>query len=457
MISSVKSWWRRRKNRRVMQERNQLREFVYLDEISVTSLVSSRRGAVPSEITDKRTETFRTSSTSNAEASSKLIKASFGSVLESTKTQDRQVLRKATIQATFKGLYEEEWDTMPIRSVSSLSVPDLSEIRNMIANPDSSAQRMPQWIIGGEQLTRGRLIEVEVELQADSVFQVSAFVSSFLDMFAGSGELAGQIHRDEAEGVREFNSILEKLLVGLVPLKCRLINYQTVSLNGRDYLIHRDVLDVIPPGERPSESSVYLVGVTEQDLFWKDIRRVLFSKAEVKILCRLNHVGVRTSWTAVKLADMISNIVPGFAQQFDGFVSDVLRAMASDSNVQWPQDIARVETLVVYGNLIAQEGNISLTDTDRTELRRLADENANLLAASIPESRPAFRRIAQYFSDRYGVVIDADKSHDLRVQARTHAGLSGNLSVQPAITSSLQNLTATGGSYLDAEIIAIYW
>ncbi|GGJ13990.1 hypothetical protein GCM10010121_025730 [Streptomyces brasiliensis] len=440
-----------------MQEKNQLREFVYLDEVSVTSLVSSRKGAIPSEITDKLTDSVRSSMTSNTETSAKVIKASFGSVLESTRTQDRQVLRKATIQATFKDLYEEEWDAMPMRTTSGLNIPPPSEIQNILTNPEPLARKMPQWVVGKEQLTRGRLIEVEVELQADSVFQVSAFVSSFLDMFAGSSELAGQIDRGEAEGVREFNGILEKLLVGLVPIKCRLVDYQVVSLDGQEYLVHRDVLESVPLGQRPRETPVYLVGVTEQDLFWKDIRRVLFSKARVKVLCRLNQIGARSSWTAVKLADMIGNIVPGFAQQFDSFVSDVLRTVTSDSSVQEPQDAARVETLVTYGNLIAQEAEISLTDSDRSELRRLANENAHLLGISVPESRPAFRKIAQYLTDRYGLVVDPDKSHDLRVQARSQAGLSGNLSIQPIITSRLQNPTNEEERYLDAEIIAIYW
>ncbi|MFE3264580.1 hypothetical protein [Streptomyces sp. NPDC059215] len=442
----------------MLQERNQLREFVYLDEVSVTSLVSSRKGAVPSEITDKLTDAVRTSVSSNTEASSKVLKSGVGSVLESTRTQDRQVLRKATIQATFKDLYEEEWDAMAMRTVTSSSnTPQVSEIRNMLARPEASAREMPRWIVGQEQLTRGSLVEVEVELQADSVFQVSAFVSSFLDMFAGNSELAGQIDRQEADGVREFNGILEKLMVGLVPIKCRLINYEAVEVGGKEYLVNRELLGALPTGQRPQGISTYLVGVTEQDLFWKDIRRILFSKAQVRILCRLNQAGVRSSWTAVKLADMIGSIVPGFAQQFNSFVTDVLHAMTSDSSVQAPQDAARIETLVTYGHLLAQEGTITLTDEDRSELRRIANENAHLLTSTIPESRPAFQRIAQYMEDRYGFLADPDKAHDLRMQARSHAGLNGALSIQPVITSGLRVPTNREERFLDAEIIAIYW
>ncbi|MFF6931303.1 DUF6414 family protein [Streptomyces californicus] len=442
----------------MMQQRNQLREFVYLDEVSVTSLVSSRKGAVPAEITDKLTDTVRTSASSNTEASSKVLKSSVGSVLESTRTQDRQVLRKATIQATFKDLYEEEWDAMAMRAANSDSnTPLASEIRSMLARPEASAREMPRWIVGQEQLIRGNLVEVEVELQADSVFQVSAFVSSFLDMFSGNSELTGQIDRQEAEGVREFNGILEKLMVGLVPIKCRLIDYEAVEVSGKEYLVRRELLEALPLGQRPQGIATYLVGVTEQDLFWKDIRRILFSKAQVRILCRLNQVGVRSSWTAVKLADMIGSIVPGFGQQFDSFVTDVLRAMTIESNVQAPQDAARTETLVIFGNLLAQEGDITLTDADRSELRRIANDNAHLLASTVPESRPAFRKIAQYIEDHYSFYTDPDKSHDLRMQARSHAGLNGALSIQPAITSGLRVPTNREERFLDAEIIAIYW
>ncbi|WP_406307887.1 DUF6414 family protein [Streptomyces griseoaurantiacus] len=424
----------------------------------MTSLVSSRKGAVPAEITDKLTDTFRTSSSSNTEANAKIVKSSASSVLESTRTQDRQVLRKATIQATFKDLYEGEWDVMAMRSLnSSIVIPDLSEVRSILGSSEISARRVPQWVVGSEQLTRGRLAEVEVELQADQVFQVSAFVSSFLDMFASGSELAGQIDREESEGVREFNSILEKLLVGLIPIKCRLVDYEALEEGGKEYLIHRRLLEALPAAERPPTRSAYLVGVTEQDLFWKDIRRVLFSRKRVKVLCRLNNVGISSSWTAVKLADMIGSIVPGFAHQFTSFVSDVLGAMISGSSNQEPQEVARVAALEIYGNLLAQEGEITLTDSDRAELTRLAGENAHLLASSIPDSRHAFRRISRYFTETYSLTVGSDRAHDLRMLARSQAGLIGNVSVQPIISSSLRSPQIEDERFLDAEVIAIYW
>ncbi|MGW2288560.1 DUF6414 family protein [Streptomyces phaeochromogenes] len=452
MIRRLKTWWRRIRNK-VQHEENPLREFMYLDEVSVTSLLSSRKGAIPAEITETMSSTTRSEETRGIEADIKILKPSMGSVLENTHTQDRQVLRKATIQATFRDLYQNEKEKLTVGPVpDSVDLPTQSQIFAMLQSPESAGDS--PWIINSKRLARGNLIEVSVELQADPIFRVSTFFSNFLDMITESEELAGQVDLTQAAKVREFNGILERLRVGLIPIRCRLIDYLILTTSGGEYLIHRRIIEALPQGGRPDTNPAFLVGVTEQDLYWKDTRRILFSDAEVSALCRINKLGIQPSWNAVKLADMVGSLLPGFSEMMNSFGSDALQAMMTDSHAVRTDD-SNGEALVTFASLVADEAGITLDDQDNAEVQSLARQNSAQLAGDLPEVREAFAGILEYISTRHGVTLDADKVASLRSRARAQAGLRQGLTLQAPSTSP--RTTSEPGKFVDCEVIAIYW
>ncbi|RPK78203.1 hypothetical protein EES45_18480 [Streptomyces sp. ADI97-07] len=426
---------------------------MYLDEVSVTSLLSSRTGAIPSEITDTMSTSSRSEVTRGLEADIKILKPSMGSVLENTRTQDRQVLRKATIQATFRDLYKNERERLTICPVpESVDLPSGSQLYALMDSPERILDS--PWIISSERLARGNLIEVEVELQADPIFRVSAFFSSFLDMITDSEELAGQVDQAQASKVREFNGILERLRVGLIPIRCRLVDYQTFATTRGEYLIHRRLVEALPEDRRPALTPAFLVGVTEQDLYWKDTRRILFSDAEVRILCRLNKLGIQSTWNSVKLADMVGSLLPEFSEMMNSFGSDALNAMMTNTGGGGTHD-SNAETLVTFASLIATDAGISLSDEERAEVQRLAMENSHLLEGELPEIRAAFTSISDYVLTQHGAELDAERVSSLRTRARSQAGLRQGLAIQG--TSSAPAPDTEQGRFLDSEVIAIYW
>ncbi|MFD6990528.1 hypothetical protein [Streptomyces sp. NPDC059943] len=424
-----------------------------MDEVSVTSLLSSRQGAIPSEITDTMSSATRTETTRGVEADLKLMKATGGSVLETSLTRDRQVLRKATIQATFRDLYRHEQGKLLLSpEAAELEVPSRSQILAILGSLTRNS--ILPWFIGPDHLHRGGLIEVEVELQADPIFRVSAFFSSFLDMITDSEELAGQVDLNQAAKVREFNTILERLRVGLIPIRCRMIDYRAVPTADGDALVHRKVLDALPPEDRPASYPAFLVGVTEQDLYWKDTRRILFSNAEVRVLCRLNKTGVQPSWNAVKLADMVGSLLPEFSEMMNSFGTDALQAMMNDSQGGSNDDQGAV-TLLIFAELMAEHGRIILDDQAADEVRRVAAEYAHLLSGELPEQRSAFTRILDHMVSSHGLTIDAEQAVVLREQARSRASLRRGLGLQSSATAP--SATTEPGRFLDSEVIAIYW
>ena len=92
-----------------------LREFVYLDEISVISLVASRRGAVPEAVT--RSESARDSAelSSKISANAAVLKSEVGGKLATESARGVTTVAKSVVQATFKDLLEIEEDRLRLR------------------------------------------------------------------------------------------------------------------------------------------------------------------------------------------------------------------------------------------------------------------------------------------------------------------------------------------------------
>ena len=68
--------------------------------------------------------------------------------------------------------------------------------------------------------------------------------------------------------------LLDSMLVGLVPIRGRLQHYDCVTIEGKEVLVHRSLLNEIEDGTQLQTHPAFVVGVAQRDLFWKDIRRV---------------------------------------------------------------------------------------------------------------------------------------------------------------------------------------
>lgn len=454
MIHPLRLLRRRKEGKAAANAQVELREFLYLDEVSITSLLSSRRGAIPSEFTDTLTDSTRAELNSDFSAGIAPLKSKVGSRLEATQTQNRQVLRKATIQATFKELYESERASLTLRTLGRTDVvPSPEDVKRQIKVTSSVCEADPKpWIVGSSTLKRGELAEVEVELEADPLFRLSTICSSMVEILAESKSLGAQIDLTEIEGAMESNRLLERLMVGLVPLRSRLVDYISLASEDGELLIHRKALDQIPLEERPSTTTVFLSGVVEQDLFWKDIRRILFSRAQVRVLCRLNQTGISESWTPVKLFDVLGEVAPDLAPVVRNFESEALRRMTNSRSTQTAVAAPQSLALMSYGASLAKRYDLFLSGDDILRLELLAAENANLVASG--KKREAYEAITEFIESRLDRPVDRDET----VRLRGKIGLD-------LLTQPLHRATFAEGDsgkfedrrFLEAEVIAIYW
>ncbi|MEV6299824.1 hypothetical protein AB0M02_10515 [Actinoplanes sp. NPDC051861] len=445
---------RLRRQRRIKAARStsaSLREFVYLDEVSVYSLLASRQGALAAEYTDVKTNASRNELAGKVSGGVPVAKAEVSSKLEETLTLSTQTLRKSTIQAAFKEFYEGEEGRLTMRPLDRDSrPPDVESI------DDLSAADLQEWVHNAEDFARGDLIEVEVELETDRLFRVSSIMSALGGIFADNPTIFPDPMQSRVSQLSAINRILETLLVGLIPIECKAVDYQVLEVDGQDLIVHKAVLAQLPESVKDGSRPLIVVGVTEERLFWKDIRRVLFSSSRFRALCRLNHTGLRDSWVPVKLINVLGDVVPGLDLKLDSLSRSAFDG-SSRSDLSESESLQQVGSVLnAYRNLLCAHHGLD----PATEPSAIASEVAlkyHHEFGRYDARMAAFKAIAEEFSSKAGADVDPLVAAHLRGLALSEAflhpdGSPVSLPIRPAKTIEKENRLL-----VDTEIVAIYW
>lgn len=452
----LRNWLRRWRHRRQWKKAEKgttgpLREFVYLDEVSVYSLVASQVGPIVTEVTDTQASSLQTELSSTLGAAGP-VKAEVGSKLQTGETQSSQVLRKAIIQTTFKQLHDTALKSGALQlhadRLEPVSVRSLEDVKTM-----SSEAAYSRIVIPPHRLKRGDLFEMEVQLEAEPIFQAGMAVSAVLEIIQDDPTMYGVADVTQLAQVRLMSRMLDKVLAGLVPVRGRALNFVAVDIDDEEWLLH---VDLVKQVDTPPTIPVFIVGVAQQALFWKDVRRVLFSGSEYRVLARLNRSGLQKAWTPVKLVDVLSTVVPDFADVMDTFNRDVLSTMSGAVAAQQnaAEDLRVRSTSLAYAAMLAEREGIAISEDDL--------QKAGVLAAGaaggplgVREWRELLAPVTRLIETRTGRSVDRQVAADYRTAAVAQAGL---LEAAAPLTES-----AVGGGrkaperFLDSEIVAVYW
>lgn len=460
LSSRIRGWFRRwRRQRASRTQKAALREFVYLDEVSVYSLIASRLGPVASEFTETETASLQAELTGTLTGGLSVVKGELKSRAMDTQTRGTQVVRKSMVQTTFKELYEFEEGSLalrpPLANLKRPKIAGLSQIRDEMQLLASDG-----WIVDPGMLSRGKLFEVEVQLEAEAIFRVSAVASALLDMVQDNQEMFGSVTTSDIGTVRSVDSILAKLLVGLVPVRGLAVDYQVATIGDKEWIVHRRLLSDMPDAESIPTRPLFVVGVTEQSLFWKDIRRVLFSKSHFRVLCRLAQDGLQTNWTPVKLSHVLESVAPEIATQIDMAGSGALAAVTQASKSQGGEDQSQKlmhGALVRYGTSLAGHYGHSIT-ADQLVTQSLALIYPRNSCGSVVERRRAFEKVTAELAERFQFAPEPVVAAQYRTEALMEVGLffpsdSKPLGAGPAIPF----VPKPDQRFLDSEFVAIYW
>lgn len=157
LITRLRVWFRRWRRKRASKRQSApLREFVYLDEVSVYSLIASRLGPIAAEFTEKQTASLQSETRSSLSAGSGVAKAGVDSRLATGQTQESQVVRRSIVQTTFKEFYEMEQDSLAMRPIpEGLEPPKTDSLEDLETNMEELENK--GWIVDPAKLPRGQL------------------------------------------------------------------------------------------------------------------------------------------------------------------------------------------------------------------------------------------------------------------------------------------------------------
>lgn len=462
LIKRAQQWLRNRRRKRAAKgKKAELREFVYLDEVSVYSLIASRLGPIAAEFTDTEKRSLQDEFSGSVGGTIGIVKGeSSGRALERN-TSGLQVVRKSVVQTTFKELYDFEKDTLAIRPVVQESPPiRIHDVSTLELNIDNLMDS--DWIIDPVSLTRGRLFEAEVELEADTIFRVSAVMSAILAITQDSNPaIFGLRDFSDIEQLESVNRILEKLFVGLVPIRGHLIDYKVISLRGKDWLVHRKLLNSMSD-DTNSVQEPYVVCVAEQALFWKDLRRVLFSGSRFRVLCRIAQDGLHDSWTPIKLVHVLNDVNPTLGRTLESAGRIALKAMGSADQADLADDTRMAymkEALIRYAKMLASHYGYTIDDECMADLQ-LQTAKQCINTNDIYARRRAFRLISETLEQRFQIERAPMVEAQYRQTALLEMGLSLNGQLSPAMISNVHDTNSIESSnerFLDSELVAIYW
>ena len=454
VVGRLRSGFRRWRRRKAARHKSDLREFVYLDEVSVYSLIASRLGPIATEFTQTEQSTLQDEISGSFGSNLGVSRAEVAAKALEVKKSSSQVLRKSVVQTTFKELYELEKEALAIRAIPpDLGAPSLSSLEDI-----GAVEKLIEagWLVDPAKLKRGQLIEVEIELEAEAVFRVSSVVSAMLSIAKGSPEVFGTDVHSSLHQAEAINKILEKFLVGLIPVRGRLVDYEIIRVHDKDWLAHKALALGTLGTDAEARRPAYVVGVGEQSLFWKDIRRVLFSKSKHRAFCRLYEDGLQDSWTPVKLAEVLDAVVPNIGRTIDEAGKSALSLMTSRSasNAEDKRRARDRAAIVEYVNLLA----VHYADGD---VEGLVDETLLEEAGpleKVSDRRACFKRVTKFLEARLSFECDPVVAAQYRTAALVSAGL-GLDGKSSSLSQAQEGPAGEAGAdgFLNAEFVAIYW
>jgi hypothetical protein len=424
-----------------------LREFVYLDEGSLRSLLSSQKGEVTDTTSEQSVAAHQAELAGTAGFNTAMLaKGDLTSRYQTSNSNTLQTSRKATVQSWFRELH-----SLPdLRLIEPQSdVPAVADVNKLFAIDNRSI------VTPASELRRGDLVEFRVRLAADPVFRFGTLMTEFSGLaddhpilFAANNAFA---FLAEMEPV---NRILQRLLAGLIPIRARAVDYMAISIGGTEHIAHRDALTCLELETQPLE----IVGVTEHLAYWRDIRRVLFSEGEFTMLCRIGRSGLQSTWTPVKLAELFLPFAPDLVEQIDTASRSSLENQGGTSvNTN---DLLLGEALRSYKEALLIAGDKQLSEDQQLSVEG-AIAALQARSGSVSGQRSAFTALYDLLSNLVEAKIDASQDLKLREDARTSSGL-------PLFPSLSQGMaTIVGGApaspdaqaprLLDVEVVAIYW
>ena len=401
------------------------------------------------ELTEKKSITDSTSNTRNIGGNIDTnnlapLKLGFTAQYQSGKSSATQTETKATVQSWFRELYE----TPNILGLQPLE--DDAQTITVKSPADIIPGDHPNYCIKSNELQRGVLIELKVLLATDPYFNIVTSISELYKLSENISDLNGYFDI-------EWIELLQQLLAGLVPIKAEILDYRALKAGDDTYLVHEDKAELVE--ESTQKIKVNLVGVTELSAYWKDIRRVLFSNQEFRILCRISRPGLVQDWNPIKLLDLFGNVFP---RKEIHNLKETLKLLSYNvdaaSTAETDND-ANSKMGLALEEYIKSSCKHARREIGKDEVKGIIGK---VLKGNFDEGSMGDRKVLYGKVDGELASLKIDVPPDIRVTLRESssekAGLSHKLfTLASSEAKKVEEKSVAEELFIEAEIIAIYW
>lgn len=435
-----------------------LREFVYLDEVSVYSLLASRKQGIATQFTESQTASLNSELGSSLNVGLPGLGGNVDAKTQSSQSQASQVIRKATVQTSFKELYDLEKGNLSLSTPSGANHPTIKSSSDIKRHFDTLSN--DKWIVDVGKMSRGDLLEAKVELEADPIFHMTTFITTLHDIIGDRDDIFGSVSGGQIREAYAVGQVLERLLAGLVPLRGRIVDYEAIQLGDVEILAHRTIKDQLGESCADSFRPVYITGVAHPGLFWKDTRQILFSGAHYNAFCRLATEGLKESWQPVKVADIFEGVVSDFKEAIGNF-SEVARvAMQTQGKVettmQYQGGSIGIELVNEYVRLL-EEFHKRPVSSELKEVKIIAAIPLGDWLYSVADRRAVFGQVTNLVEKELNVETPGDVRLSFREQVLGKAGLEATVSNINSTQGPGSETDLHPPRFLDTEIVAVYW
>lgn len=421
-----------------------LREFVYLDEVSVYSLTSAPDKPPPVTMSESADSTAGESVSGQIEGGAPLVgKANISGALNSSQSTGMQVQRQFNIQSQFArlhGMYRPTF--LMTANAHDMKGKEASSLNDALIQLEKA-----QHAIRATALTRGALAELRVSLRAHHTFDISVFMKVISGLVKKYPELL-QI-RDAAgiQNVMEAGEFLAELMEDLVPIEGHSTTHEIVTdTDGTVWIADIAALNSVWNTQVLAQP-LRVVGVAESASFWKDTRRILHAEAEFDVLGRISRTGLQPEWTPVKMIDTFKRVAPSVAKGLIDAV-DGLKAFTDDI----PATVEPAADLLAAGTTL----NLDLANHHGLEAKELSPQTlADLQDDGTLEGKLSALSavVDEFYSHDGNLVRDEDQVGILRQEAWRKAQVMGNLPKREKAFTGPESTAPV----LELEFIAMYW
>jgi len=395
------------------EEEFTLREFIYLDEVSVVSLLAS----LTREITESRTD----SETIESQKRYRFRLRAFTSQIPgfdasrerlNINRDTEEVVRKSEIQSKFDELYGETADNFQLAAGQSEVCIPVSELQE------------------------GGVLELKIEFSAHELYHLYKAYRYIFDV------LEDHVEEFDAEQ-KQIIELMGSLFGDQIPVVGEAVNYRVVENEIRS-------LDTIEDDEEAEP--LQIVGTLDPDMLWQEASTFLYEENQFTAYVRVPEAEFQNDWDPLKLTRVIRSISEEIGDSLSSMIEVGLKEAKQELDETDLEDGDESIDLVqdqheAYFDEIEEMGEIELNGGRRQELvqEAFAEVLGEQESSEIEIQTDLLKNITDLVEEQEGLDLDRGELSDLRIELMSQKSDQG------------ATLSTEDGNHLEVSFVAIYW